>query len=170
MLNHRAQSGRLAMENNLLDERKEIIEMYRKGLIDEFTLKDKLFYNQTMKGGIDEMETQTKTANWLDEEIKTLNTNANFGEKLPALKLEEKKITEFTVDFSQPFNKYVNTDGTIKKIIPVIHKGERKNLWLNVKNPLYGQLCEAGKKGQTVFKVSTTGTLKDTRYTIVTED
>jgi hypothetical protein len=113
--------------------------------------------------------TETLTT-WLDEELKTLNTNTNFGEKLPTLKLESSKIVEFTVDFSQPFNKYVNEDGTIKKIIPVTHKGERKNLWLNVKNPLYGQICEAGKKGQFVFKVSTTGTQKDTRYTIVTDD
>lgn len=115
------------------------------------------------------MEQQTNTTNWLDEELKTLNVTT-FGEILPAMKLEQSKIAEFTVDFAQPFNKYVAADGTIKKIIPVTHKGERKNLWLNVKNPLYSQILEAGKKGQTTFKVSTTGSLKDTRYTIVTDD
>jgi len=112
-----------------------------------------------------------KITNWLEDESKELNTNTNFGEKLPALKLEAGKIVEFTVDFSQPFNKWIdNSNGTVKKIIPVTHKGEKKNLWLNVKNPLYVQLIEAGKNGQTTFKVSTTGTQKETRYMIVTED
>lgn len=107
--------------------------------------------------------------NWLDEEAKELSTNTNFGERLPALKLEDKKIVEFTVDFSKPFDKYI-ADGVTKKIIPVTHKGEKKVLWMNTKNPLYAQLIEAGKKGQTTFKVSTTGTQKETRYTIVTDD
>lgn len=108
--------------------------------------------------------------NWLDEESKNLNTNTNFGEKLPTLKLEAGKVTKFTIDFSQPFNKYTNTDGTIKAIIPTMHKGEKKNLWLNIKNPLYGQIIQAGKRGQVEFSISTTGSQKDTRYTIVTED
>lgn len=85
------------------------------------------------------METQT---NWLDQEVKNLNVNTSFGEKLPTLKLESGKITKFTMDFTQPFNKYTNADGTIKAIIPVTHKGEKKNLWLNIKNPLYGQLIQ----------------------------
>lgn len=113
------------------------------------------------------METQTS---WLDQEVKNLKVNTSFGEELPALKLESGKITKFTVDFSQPFNKYTNGDGTIKAIIPVTHKGEKKNLWLNVKNPLYGQLCQAGRNGTIEFSVSTVGTQKETRYTIVTED
>lgn len=112
----------------------------------------------------------TEQTNWLDEEAKQLNTTTNFGEKLPALKLEAGKIVEFTIDFSKQFNKWQNPDKSVKAIIPVTHKGEKKNLWLNVKNPLYGQLIEAGKKGQTTFKVSTAGTQKETRYTIVVED
>lgn len=117
------------------------------------------------------METQTNTKNWLDEESQHIGNNASFGDKLPALKLETGKITSFTVDFSNKFNKWTDTaNGTIKAIIPVTHKGEKKNLWLNVKNPLYGQIVEAGKKGQTEFKVSTTGLQKETRYSIVTED
>lgn len=118
------------------------------------------------------MEEQTNTTDWLDEEIKGLKTNPEFGEVLPSLKLEAGKLVEFVIDFKKPFVKWNDptNKGTIKAIIPVYHKGEKKNLWLNVKNPLYGQLCEAGKKGQNVFKVSTTGTQKETRYTIVTED
>ena len=57
-----------------------------------------------------------------------------------------------------------------KAIIRVTHKETRKNLWLNVKNPLYGQIIESGKKGTIEFRVSTTGTQNDTRYAIVEED
>ncbi len=108
--------------------------------------------------------------NWLEEESKQLNSNTDFGEKLPTLKLEVGKIVEFTVDFSKPFNKWKSQDGVVKAIIPVVHKEDKKNLWLNTKNPLYGELLNAGKKGQTTFKISTTGTLKETRYTIVVDD
>jgi hypothetical protein len=109
--------------------------------------------------------------NWLDEELKELNSNSVIGEKLPALKLETGKIIEFTVDFSQPFQKWDDVQTKTKKaLVSVTHKGEKKILWLNVKNPLYGELCNAGKKGQTTFKVSTTGTQKDTKYNIVVED
>ena len=119
-----------------------------------------------------EPNTQTDL-NWLDEETKNLNTSTDFGERLPPLKLEVGKITKFAVDFSKPFKKWNKVEGnttTTKAIIPVTHKDEKKVLWLNVKNPLYGQLCEAGKRGQTEFRVSTTGTQKDTRYAIVEED
>ncbi|MFA5395272.1 MAG: hypothetical protein WC346_04560 [Methanogenium sp.] len=118
-------------------------------------------------------EQTNNLTNWLEEESKTLNINSDFGERLPSLKLEVGKVTKFTVDFSKPFNKWNETKNgktLTKAIIPVLHKGEKKNLWLNVKNPLYGQLIEAGKNGQTEFSVSTTGTQADTRYAIVTED
>ncbi|MDD2657677.1 MAG: hypothetical protein PHD43_23340 [Methylococcales bacterium] len=113
----------------------------------------------------------TEPTNWLDEEIK--NTQTEFtGEKLPTLKLEVGKITTFTVDFSIPFNKWTGESGkkkVTKAIIPVTQKGEKKNLWLNVQNPLYSEICKRGKAGQKEFKVSTTGTQSDTRYTIVEE-
>jgi hypothetical protein len=114
------------------------------------------------------METQT---NWLTEELQNNTTpTANF-EKLETIKLEVGKVVKFTVDFSQPFSKWTDpVNKSVKAIIPVKHKDIKKNLWLNVKNPLYHQLCELGVKGQTEFRVSTTGTQKDTRYSLVEED
>jgi len=110
---------------------------------------------------------QTQIPNWLDEEAKEININTNFtGERLPSLKLEQGKLTKFTVDFSSPFNKWTN-EGTTKAIIPCVHNEERKNLWLNTKNPLYSQIIHAGKSGITNFTVFTTGTLANTRYEIV---
>lgn len=120
------------------------------------------------------METQTNTNNWLEEETKNLKGSSSGDyEKLESVKLESGKIVKLTIDFSKPFNKWTETkDGktVIKAIIPVTHKDIKKNLWLNTKNPLYGILCEAGKKGQTEFKISTTGSQKDTKYTLVEED
>jgi hypothetical protein len=117
--------------------------------------------------------TETKKTNWLDEELKNTKTSSTDFEKLESLKLEVGKIVKFTVDFSQPFkkwNKVENGKTSTKAIIPVVHKEVKKNLWLNVKNPLYGQLCEAGQTGQTEFRVSTSGTQAETRYAIVEED
>jgi len=119
------------------------------------------------------MEEQTNTTNWLDEELKNNQSPTGDFERLEALKLEDGKVIKFTVDFSQPFKKWTQKDGdaiTVKAIIPVTHKDIKKNLWVNTKNPLYHQLCERGKKGQVEFRVSTTGTQKLTRYTIVEED
>lgn len=110
-----------------------------------------------------------KPIDWLTTEKQNLETTGFTGEVLPSLKLEAGKITTFTIDFSNPFGKW--TDGkVIKKIIPVTHKGEKKNLWLNVKNPLYKELINRGTKGQTTFKVSTIGSQSETRYTIVEEE
>lgn len=113
---------------------------------------------------------ETPITNWLKDELVNTNNPTPEFEKLEALKLESGKIVTFTVDFSQPFKKWKNEDGTVKAIIPVTHKDVKKNLWLNTKNPLYSQLCKLGLAGQTVFRVSTTGTQKDTRYEIVVED
>ena len=108
---------------------------------------------------------------WIEQELATLtHTSTPTGERLPALKLESGKITKFKVDFTNKFNTWTSPDGVIKAIIPVSHKGEKKNLWLNKSNPLYGQLVQRGAKGQSDFAVSTTGNQKDTRYTIVDED
>lgn len=111
--------------------------------------------------------------NWLTDELKNTALPTTDYEKLETLKLESGKITRFTVDFSTPFKKWTDTqDGktTVKAIIPVTHKDVKKNLWLNVKNPLYSQLCTLGSKGQKEFRVSTTGSQKETRYAIVEED
>lgn len=116
------------------------------------------------------METQTTDLNWLKEEISNKPINQEY-ETLEALKLETNKITTFSVDFSKPFSKWNDmSNGTTKAIIPVMHKEVRKNLWLNIRNPLFQEICSRGLKGQTTFKVSTTGTQKDTRYTIVEDD
>lgn len=114
--------------------------------------------------------TETQT-NWLDEELANRPTQFT-GEKLPALKLETGKIVTITVDFTNPFNKWTGENSgkaVTKAIIPVLHKGEKKNFWLNVLNPLYREICERGKKGQTEFKIATTGAQGDTRYTISEE-
>jgi len=117
------------------------------------------------------MTTEIQTNTWLEEEALSLHTTATpTGERLPALKLESGKITKFTVDFAQKFNTWTSPDGVIKAIIPVQHKGEKKNLWMNKSNPLYGQLVQRGSKGQKDFAVSTVGSQKETRYTIVDED
>lgn len=110
-----------------------------------------------------------KVIDWIEEETKSIQTQPT-GERFPALKLEAGKIVSFEIDFSNPFNKWSDGKGITKALIPVTHKGEKKILWLNTKNPLYSELLSKGKSGQTKFKVSTTGTAGDTRYTIVEED
>lgn len=121
-----------------------------------------------------EEQTQTteapKVTNWIEEEVKTTKSEEFDGERLPPMKLESGKIVSFSIDFSEPFKKWSDGQGTTKSLIPVTHKEEKKILWMNVKNPLYGQLLVKGQTGQTKFKVSTTGSAKDTRYTIVEED
>ena len=106
--------------------------------------------------------------NWIDKELKESAANQPMGERLDGLKIEENKITEIQVDFSKPWSKWEDIETkTIKKIIPVIHEGKKKNFWLNTKNPLYKQLLELGKKGQTIFKIVRMGKTKDTRYNLV---
>ena len=115
--------------------------------------------------------TPIKEQTWLEAELESMHTTSTpTGEKLQPLKLESGKITKFNVDFSNKFNTWTSPDGVVKAIIPVTHKTEKKNLWLNKSNPLYSQIVQRGAKGQTTFAVSTTGTQKDTRYTIVDEE
>lgn len=121
------------------------------------------------------VETQAETDNWLKLEYESQMDSSYDGERLEALKLEENKLVEFTVDLETPFEKYVqrNEDGkeVIKKIIKVHHKGALKNLWLNVRNPLYGQIVKhCYEFGNNTFKVMTTGTQDKTRYTLVEDD
>lgn len=115
------------------------------------------------------IETQTNTTNWLELEAEELDKQTNFeGEKLPALKFEENKVVEFSVDFSNPFGEYNDIENkSVKAIINVTHNGEKKILWLNKKNPLYKELIHAGRDGKTEFKVIQVGTQKNTKYNLV---
>ena len=115
------------------------------------------------------METQTTNTDWLAKEEETFK-NAEFTqfEQLPSLKLVKDEIVEFDIDFSAPFQKWNDeTNKTMKAIIPVVKNGVKHNWWLNIKNPAYAEIIRAGRIGQTHFKVLQTGTLKNTKYTLV---
>jgi len=116
------------------------------------------------------MEEQTnEKPNWLEQEEQTLQEPKEY-ETLPSLILEENKVMQFEIDFSKPFEQWEDTTNNVtKKIIPVVHDGERKNFWLNVKNPTYREIIVAGKSGVTTFKVMRTGQKKDTKYNIIKE-
>jgi hypothetical protein len=106
--------------------------------------------------------------NWLDQEVAEIN--AGGVDKVPTLKFEENKIVEFEVDFTNPFQKWTGTQGRgdiTKAIIPCTENGVKKNLWLNVKNPLYGELVTKGKEGQKMFKVIQIGNQAKTVYKMV---
>lgn len=112
------------------------------------------------------------SADWLKEEAEQINVHDDYDE-LPSIQFEENKITTFEVDFSNPFNKWSGKQGNkevMKAIIPVTEKGEKKNLWLNVKNPLYGDIVKRGTNGQTTFKVMQVGNKADTKYNIIEEN
>jgi hypothetical protein len=116
-------------------------------------------------------ETEQKTTNWLDDELKTIGTSAYTGERLPAMKFEQNKIVELKISFKEPFQKY-NTTNTkeqpiTKAIIPVVHDGEKKIWWLNVKNPIYREIMEKAKLGKENFKVLQTGIQAETKYILV---
>ena len=105
---------------------------------------------------------------WLKEELDELEKNKPSGDYPEALKLEEGKVTEFEISFEKAFDQWIDpATGAVKKIIPVMHKGEPRVLWINCANPLYRQIIEAGSKGQRTFKVMRTGQAKATRYTLV---
>lgn len=116
--------------------------------------------------------TQTAPTNWLDEESKSIQSGFS-GERLPALKLEDGKIVEITIDFSKPFESYhtTNTKGqeVTKKIIPVLHNNVKKIFWLNTKNPIYKDILEEAKKGKSVFKIIQVGTQADTKFKLIRE-
>ena len=106
--------------------------------------------------------------NWRDEEAKSLTQHSDY-EELPSLKLTPNVVTEITIDFSKPFEKWSGQDAkgnpVTKKIIPCTVNGTRMNFWLNVRNPLYAELIKA--QGQTVFKILQTGTQANTKYVLV---
>lgn len=122
-----------------------------------------------------EAEKEVKTneelkQDWIQKELDEIG-NAEFeGERLPALKFEEGKITEFEVDTTTEFQKWIDpNDQTVKKIMPVSKDGERFVVWLNVRNPLYRQILEKLKEGQNKMRVLRTGQRENTRYTLVKE-
>jgi len=121
---------------------------------------------------MEEQTTETtpeqQDTNWLAEELENIKETSFDGERKPALKLEENKITTMTIDFTNPYENWKDTENdSIKKIIPV-HVGAVDLVWwLNVKNPIYHKIIELGSTGQTQFKVLQTGTQKNTKYTLV---
>lgn len=117
------------------------------------------------------IENMNEQANldWLAQEQAELDQN-RAEHTTPALTLEEGKITTFEVDFSKPFEKWIEPEtGVVKKIIPVKYNGEERVLWLNTRNPLYSQIITAGTNGQFIFKVMRTGVKNQTRYALVKE-
>lgn len=118
-------------------------------------------------------EQNTKIQDWTEQEKKELGVQTDtIFEKLPALKLEENKVTEITIDFSEKFKTYDSTNlkgEPIKKaIIPVLSDGIRMNWWLNKKNPMYRELLEAGEgKNTIIVKIMQTGTKQNTKYILV---
>jgi len=115
-------------------------------------------------------ETETQKTNWLQEEAEKLKENAFDGERKPALKLEENKIVTMNIDFTEPFQKWTDSENSsIKKIIPVKVGEVELVWWLNVKNPIYGEIIKKGAEGQNIFKVMQTGNAKTTKYNLVEE-
>lgn len=109
---------------------------------------------------------------WIDVELNQLAVQPTGGkfERLPALQIEEQKIATITIDFLKPFEKWEDpSSGVVKKIIPVMHNNEKKVFWVNVKNPVYREIIEAGKAGQKTFRILRTGQQKGTRYTLIKE-
>lgn len=113
-------------------------------------------------------EQKTEETNWLNKELEEVKNTAFDEDRKPALKLEENKIVKMTIDFTNPFEKWIdNENNTIKKIIPVKVGAGEFVWWLNVKNPVYSQIIEKGSKGQTEIKVLQTGNKQTTKYTLI---
>jgi len=111
-----------------------------------------------------------QSINWLSIEQAEIKQNINIiGDRKEALKIGDKQMVEVDIDFSKPFEKWIdpNNSKTIRKIIPVKHDGKDMNFWLNPANPIYREILESGQKGQTHFKIMRTGIAKATRYVIV---
>jgi hypothetical protein len=120
----------------------------------------------------EENETQTTNENWIKEEQQEVEQTGFNGVKLEALKLEENKAETIAVDISEPWGRWQDPNGTIKKIIPVTHEGTEKNFWLNTRNPLYRELLDLAadaaerKERSFIVKILRTGQKENTRYII----
>lgn len=118
----------------------------------------------------EQTEEQIKDVSWLAKELEEVKETSFDGERKPALKLEENKITKMIIDFSNPFEVWKDVENnSVKKIIPVKVGAVDFVWWLNVKNPIYHKIIELGADGKTEFKVLQTGTQKNTKYTLVEE-
>lgn len=107
--------------------------------------------------------------NWLNDEAKKFISNTTY-EELPSLKLQPNVVAELEIDFSKPFEQWVgenNGKPVTKKIIPVTLSGTRMVWWLNVKNPIYKEIIQAGMNNQTKIKVLQTGSQANTKYVLV---
>ena len=123
--------------------------------------------NQQQEIANTQATTETKPNDWLKQEAESLGTQREYDE-LPSMQFVENEIVEFDVDFLNAFEKWDDTVNKVKKaIIPVTHENTKKNLWLNVKNPLYGEIVRAGQEGKKHFKILQTGNKATTKYTIV---
>lgn len=113
---------------------------------------------------------ETETNNWLKEEVKNYSSDFS-GEKKPALKLEENKVTTLSIPTAQPFEKWEDRENnTVKKIIPCMVNGQEFVWWLNCKNPVYTQILQKSVEvypEPLVINVLQTGSKQNTRYTIV---
>jgi len=105
---------------------------------------------------------------WLKQEMGGIQSPAEF-ESLPGLIFIENKTVDFEISKEDmPFKEWKDiVNKVIKKIIPVTHNSEKKNLWLNTKNPLYKIILEKLLKGETKFKVLQTGNKGTTKYVLV---
>ena len=113
-------------------------------------------------------EQKNENTDWLTEELKETKTTAFDEDRAPALKLEENKITEMTIDFTKPFEKWIDQEsGVVKKIMPVEVKEQKFVWWINTRNPIYHKIIELGTTGQKVFKILQTGNKQNTKYTLV---
>ena len=110
-----------------------------------------------------------KHKSWLDEEAEQFKNEHDY-EELPSLKLVPNEVTEIEIDFSEEFHKWQGEQGgktIMKKIVPVKVGETRMNWWLNVKNPVYREIVNAGISGQKSFKILQTGTQSNTKYVLV---
>ena len=114
-------------------------------------------------------QTNETMQEFLVKEIET----ATATKGLATMKFEEGKSITVILDASEPWEEYTQADDTgkevTKRIIPVMHDGERKNWWLNIKNPIYKEVCEQCLNGNRTVKVFRTGKNNDTRYNLVKE-
>lgn len=113
--------------------------------------------------------TPIKETTWLEAELAQQTTHTDY-EELPSLKLTPNVVTEIAIDFSKPFESWngeQNGKSITKKIIPCSVNGTRMNWWLNVKNPIYREVLQAGQSGAKSLKILQTGTQANTKYVLV---
>jgi len=114
-------------------------------------------------------EKQTNFNEFIANELNdVLTKQTEQTETRPSFKFEEEnKIYSITVQ-EKEFGKWTDSEsGVIKKIIPVIVEDAEYNWWLNVKNPIYGDVVKGIVAGQRLFKVMRQGSQQNTRYTLV---